>query len=59
MLPSPLSSHPHPIPSGSPQHDEDHPHAEDDTSDGLGMGGERGPPITINELVQVRNITFS
>lgn len=51
MIQSPLSSHPH---LSSPQL----PDGEDESPHGMGIGSERGPPITINELVQVGNPVF-
>ncbi|KAK7087962.1 clathrin heavy chain 2-like [Littorina saxatilis] len=53
MLQSPLSSHPRPLSSGQQRL---HPDGEEDSPDGMGIGTERGPPITINELVQLAHI---
>lgn len=44
-----LQSHPHHL--SPPQLS--HPDGEEDSPHGMGIGSERGPPITINELVQV------
>ncbi|XP_076453102.1 clathrin heavy chain 2-like [Babylonia areolata] len=51
MLPSP-TTHPHPVSLSHTIHRQSHGEEED----GMGIGSERGPPITINELVQLAHI---